>query len=196
MGSRAERNLLSLAKRAAHRQGWDFDEFELYGKRQVKQYKTFLATWRPAGGVIRVVIVREVDGWEVFFCTDPNASVADILGTVASRNTIEQDFHDVKEVEGAGQQQVRNLYANIGAYHLNLWAYCLVEWWAWDKPKRDICDRRDSPWDDANRRPSHADRRKALQRAGIREELSQAPGAASLPRKIWRLLKRLLAMGQ
>jgi hypothetical protein len=185
-------NRISLAKRAAHRDGWDFDELKLYGKLELKQYKTFLATWRPAGGVIRVVIVREVDSCQIFFCTDANASVADILGTVADRNVIEQDFHDVKEVEGAGEQQVRNLHANIGAYHLNLWAYGLVEWWAWDKPKREICDRRDSPWDDPTRRPSHADRRKALQRASMREELSQRRAAASLPRKIWRLLKHLL----
>ena len=39
----------------------------------------------------------------------------------------EQDFHDIKEVWGAGQQQVRTLWANIGCYHLNLWSHTLVE---------------------------------------------------------------------
>jgi len=34
--------------------------------------------------------------------------------------TIEQDFHDVKEVGGAGQQQVRNIWTNLAAYNLNL----------------------------------------------------------------------------
>jgi hypothetical protein len=31
------------------------------------------------GGVIRVVRVDEPTGWRAFFCTDPDASVADIL---------------------------------------------------------------------------------------------------------------------
>jgi hypothetical protein len=34
----------------------------------------------------------------------------------------------------------------------------------WGRLKAQICDRRDSPWDDPSRRPSHADRRKALRR--------------------------------
>ena len=34
-----------------------------YGERVTKTYKTFLATWKPAGGLIRVVLVREDDGW-------------------------------------------------------------------------------------------------------------------------------------
>jgi hypothetical protein len=29
--------------------------FDLYGKPARKRYKTFVATWRPAGGAIRVV---------------------------------------------------------------------------------------------------------------------------------------------
>ena len=72
----------------------------------------------------------------------------------------------------AGQQQVRNLWANIGAFHLTLWAHCLTELWAWFQPKEALCDRSDSPWDDAARRPSHADRRKALQRSCLAEEFS------------------------
>ncbi len=44
----------------------------------MKRYKTFLATWRPAGGVIRVVLVDEASSWVAFFATDPTATVADI----------------------------------------------------------------------------------------------------------------------
>ncbi len=75
-----------------------------------RQHKSFLATTRITGGVIRVVIVRFEDGsWAPYFCTDPNVSARDILETGASRWAIEEHFHDVKEVWGAGQQQVRNL---------------------------------------------------------------------------------------
>ena len=90
---------ISLAKRAAHRQGWRHIEVVLYGGRRVtKTYKTFLATWPVVGGVIRVVIVREADRWEVFFSTDPAASVESILECFANRASIEQVFHDIKEV--------------------------------------------------------------------------------------------------
>jgi hypothetical protein len=41
---------------------------ELYGKRAKKRYKTFEATWRPAGGLIGVVLVNEPGGWVAFFC--------------------------------------------------------------------------------------------------------------------------------
>ena len=46
------------------------------------------------------MLVREDDGWVAFFCTDPEATVAEILEAVADRAAIEQDFHDVKEVMG------------------------------------------------------------------------------------------------
>ena len=59
---------------AGQRRGWMTGAFELYGKRAKKRYKTFVATWRPAGGVIRVVLVDEPQGWVAFFCTDADAS--------------------------------------------------------------------------------------------------------------------------
>jgi hypothetical protein len=34
---------------------------------------------------------------------------------VADRNSLEQTFKDVKEIWGAGQQQLRNIHANLGA---------------------------------------------------------------------------------
>src|SRR4029077_11713811 len=99
---------------------------------------------------------------QAFFCTDPNASVREILECFADRSIIEQIFHDIKEVWGASQQQVRNLWCNIGCFHLNLWMHTLVELWAWDRPANQLRDRETSPWDDPDRSPSHADRRNAL----------------------------------
>lgn len=49
----------------------------------------------------------------------------------ADRAAIEPVFHDVKEVWRSGQQQVRSLWANIAAWHVNLWLHKLVELWAW-----------------------------------------------------------------
>ena len=182
---------ISLAKRAAHRLGWQTETFTLYGKEVSKTYKTFLATYPPAGGLIRVVLVREDNGWVAFFCTDPQATVAQILEAVADRAAIEQDFHDLKEVHGAGQQQVRHYWANIAVYHLCLWLHTLIELWAWKQPQKNLCDRRQSPWDDPQRRPSHADRRNALRRSCIETEIQRGGASAPITRKFRSLLRRL-----
>ena len=188
------KNRISLVKRAAHRQGWQEVTCTIYGVDVVKQAKTFLATHATFGGVIRVVIVKEPSGPQFFYCTDPAASVREIIETFADRAAIEQVFHDVKEVWGSGQQQVRNLWANIGVWHLNLWMHTLVELWAWRRKEKQLVHRDDSPWDRCARRPSHADRRKALQAACLAEEFSRRARHAMLPRKFRTLLKRLLRL--
>jgi hypothetical protein len=186
------RNKISLAKRAAHRQGWQTAKCTVYGQTVTKLYKTFLATYRPTGGVIRVVIVEEDHDWYPFFSTDPFATAVEIIEAFADRVTIEQDFHDVKEVWGAGQQQVRNIWTNLAVYHLNLWMHTLVELWSWKRSHGELTDRSMSPWDDADRRPSHADRRKALQRQIMERELSTLTAVRRLPRKILQLAQRLM----
>jgi len=185
---------ISLAKRAGHPQGWQTMECTAYGKTVTKTYKTFLATYQPVGGVIRVVIIKEDHGWLPFFSSNPQTTAAEIVEAFAERSTIEQDFHDVKEVWGTGQQQVRNIWTNVAVYHLNLWMHTLVELWAWNRPHAELCDRSASPWDDPERRPSHADRRKALRRHIMQTELSAITAAWSLPRKILRMTRRLMAL--
>ena len=185
---------IDLARRACHPRGWQQGEFTLYGQRVTKTYKTFLATYRPAGGVIRVVIVKEDHGWCAWFCTDPDATVEQILEAVADRSAIEQVFHDVKEVHGAGQQQLRHVWANIGAWHLLLWLHTLIELWAWRRPERELVDRRARPWDAQPRRPSHADKRNALRRACLRQTFSSRPAVARLPQKIRHLLQQLASL--
>jgi len=185
---------LSLARRAAQPRGWQTGSFTLYGQVQDKTYKTFVATYPPAGGAIRVVIVREPDTWLPYFATDPNATVAQILEAIADRGALEQDFHDVKEVHGAGQQQVRNYWVNVAVYHLNLWLHMLIELWAWSRPHAELCDRSQSPWDDPERRPSHADRRNALRRSCLQLEFQEAQSDTRLSRKLRRMVARLLRM--
>ena len=188
------KNRLSLAKRAGQQRGWQSIECLLYNETLTKTYKTFLATYGPVGGVIRVVLVKEDHGWYAFFSTDPNASVQEILEAFADRATIEQDFHDVKEVWGSGQQQVRNIWTNLAVYNLNLWIHTQVELWAWNKSGEQLIDRSDSPWDDAERRPSHANRRQALRRQILRNELSTITTAWLLPQKILQLVENIMKL--
>jgi len=183
---------ISLGKRAGQKRGWQQVTCRQYGKEVVKKIKTFEATYKPARGHIRVVLVDEAQGWLPYFSTDPAMTATTIVEQMADRGALEQDHHDLKEVEGTGQQQVRNVWANIGAFHLTLWAHSLTELWAWFQPKEALCDRRDSPWDDAARRPSHADRRKALQRICLAEEFSHLQRRQVVASEIQRFVSGLI----
>jgi hypothetical protein len=182
---------ISLAKRAGQAGAWQTIDCTMYGQVETKTYKTFLATYPPAGGCIRVVLVKENAGWIAFFCTDPTATVEQILEAFADRATIEQCFHDQKEIWQTGKQQVRNIWSNVAAFNLNLWVHTLVEMWAWNFSHGQLCDRSASPWDDPDRRPSHADRRKALRQTFIQRELSQLCTGKPLARKFLAFARRL-----
>lgn len=184
---------VELARRAGQRRGWSSGTFTLYGKGVVKRYKTFAATWRPAGGAIRVVLVEEAKGWVAFFCTDPGAEVADVLGLVAGRFGLETCFRDCKDVVGAGQQQVRRLEASVGAFHACLWTFTLTEVWAWGRSAAELVGHREgSPWDDPGRRPSHADKRRAWRRAVWAEEIHAVVGEGAQAEGWQALAERLL----
>ena len=184
---------IALAKRAGQKRGWTKERFELYGKATEKKYKTFLATWRPVGGAIRVVLVDEPTGWVAFFCTDPAATVADILGLVADRFSLETCFRDLKQVVGAGRQQVRGVASNVGCFHLCVWSFTLTEVWAWDRKADELVAHRSaSPWDDSTRRPSHADKRRAWQRELLAEEIQAVVGEHHDPAQIQNLAQRML----
>jgi len=185
---------IALAKRAAHKGGWQTVECVQYGQKVTKTIKTFLATYRPAGGVIRVVIVKEENDWLPYFSTNPEVSAQEILEAMADRGAHEQMNKDVKEVWGAGQQQVRNRHSNEGCFNLNLWMHSLVEAWAWGKSEEELVDRSDSPWDTEPRRPSHADKRKALQREVLRGEIDAVLSAQPGEEEIRTLVERLLEM--
>jgi hypothetical protein len=185
---------ISLMKRAGQKRGWQKVVCDVYGKAETKTIKTFLATSKIFGGMIRVVIVMEPHGPQFFYCTDIDANVIEIIESFADRAVIEQVFHDVKEVWGSGQQQVRNIWSSVACWNLNLWMHTLVELWSWDRPAEDLVHREDSPWDDPHRRPSHADKRKALQAACMVEEFRTAQPTGPLPRKIRAVLKRLLGI--
>lgn len=196
------RNRISLAHRGGHRQGWTKTQMTLYGVVQQVTWKTFLATYPPVGGTIRVVIVKRSpqlfgdcpSPWVAFFCTDSTVSAATIIEAVADRSAIEQNFHDVKEVHGAGQQQVRNVWSNVACWNLCLWLHTIVELWSWRRSGTTLRSRGDRPWDDPSRRPSHADRLKTLRKQVFQETFSTLPPsqrAARKIRKLWNALTRL-----
>jgi hypothetical protein len=111
---------------------------------------------------------------------------------MADRGAIEQTFKNVKEVWGAGQQQVCNVHASIGAWAVNRRLYSVVEAWAWSRSEEALVDRSRLQWDTEARRPSRADKRKALQRQILREEIQAAWKERPKRRTFQDLVTRLL----
>ena len=141
-----------------------------------------------------MVLVDEPRGCVAYFCTAPAATVADILETVADRFALETAFRDAKEVVGAGQQQVRFVWASVGSFHLCLWTVTMTEAWAWGRSDDRLVDRSASPWDDPTRRPSHADKRRAWRRELLGEEIRAVLRAGATEREIQDAAERLLSL--
>ena len=114
--------------------------------------------------------------------------------SVADRFSLEISFRDCKEVVGAGQQQVRFVWANVGSFHVCLWAFTMTEAWAWTRPAAELVDRSDSPWDSPLRRPSHADKRRAWRRALLGEEIRAALRPGVTDAEIQATAERLLRL--
>jgi hypothetical protein len=89
---------------------------------------------------------------------------------------------------------VRNVYSNEGCFNMNMWMYSVVEAWAWQKQGRELVDRSASPWDSELRRPSHQDKRKALQREVLQGEIQEALSGRPTKQKMRQLAERLLEL--
>lgn len=190
---------IGLSHRGHHPKGWTAATVRQYGQDRERHYKTFEAVSKTLGA-IRVVLVQlrdandQLTGWVAFACTDLGLSAAEILEIAADRAAIEQVFHDVKEVHGAQQPQVRRVWTNVGSFNLLLWWQSLVEWWAWSRPHEELVDRSASPWDDPDRRPSHADRCKALRQQCLREEYLSLPAPTAKSGKSRQFVERLIQL--
>lgn len=189
------KNRINLKKRAGRCDGWTKITYACRGVMTEGNYKTFIATNKTFGTQIRVVILQYTNGsWAAYASSDLNMDVATILKIVSDRWSIEEHFHDVKEVWGAGQQQVRNLHSNIGCWHLCGWIYSMVELENWDRSADELVDRSDRPWDNPDRRPSHADRRRWIARKMLRETFLIDLESGTDNEKIKQHFEQLLAL--
>jgi hypothetical protein len=81
---------------------------------------------------------------------------------VSDRFSLKTSFRDLKQVAGAGRQQVRGVSSNEGCLHRCLWLFTMTEVWVWNQKAEELVTHRSaSPWDNPNRRPSHANKRHA-----------------------------------
>jgi len=189
------KNRVSLKNRAGRRDGWTTTVYACRGVMTEGRYKTFVATSHTFGGHVRVVLLKYGSGnWAAYASSDESMRVEMILKIVSDRWSIEEHFHDVKEIWGAGQQQVRNLYSSIGCWHLCGWLYAMVELECWDESAEQLVDRSDRPWDNPDRRPSHADRRRRLAREMLRETFLRDLQNHADIQKIYQRFEQLLAL--
>lgn len=130
--------------------------------------------------------------WAAYISTDGTMSVESILKAVSDRWAIEEQFHDVKKVWGAGEQQVRNVWSSIGCWNLCGWLYAMVELECWDGSGEQLVDRSDRPWDNPYRRPSHADHQRQIAREMLQKEffadLHGDPNHAKIRERFERLM--------
>lgn len=137
-------------------------------KRDARRY---LATSRLVGEVLGVMLLQHPGGqWAAHLSPDSSMSAETILEAVSDRWAIEEHFHDVQENWGAGEQQVRNVWSNIGCWNLCGWLYPPVELASCDRPAGQLVDRTDRPWDNPTRPPSPANRRRPVAREMLRNE--------------------------
>ena len=113
---------------------------------------------------------------------------------VADRFRRETTFRDCEEAVGAGQQRVRFLGADIGAFPICPRTLTLTEAWAWGREGEQPVDRRDSPRDSPSRRPSHAGKRRAWRRAPLGEEIRAAIRPGATDAEIQAAAERLLSL--
>jgi len=130
--------------------------------------------------------------WVPRMSTNAEQSAVEILESYGVRFGIEEVFKDLKEVWGWGKQEVRLLESNEAATTMNMVLYTMVELTTWDRTHKEIVDRNNAPWDNPNRRPSHADRRNFIRLAILTNEFNLACNANSITTKLKNTLKRLL----
>lgn len=86
------------------------------------------------------------------------------------------------------------MWASIGVFHVCLWTFTMTEAWAWNREAGELVDRQASPWDDPNRRPSDADKRRAWRRNLLDQEIRGVlrPGITEV--EIQAAAERMLAL--
>lgn len=91
---------------------WTAHEAHLYGKKQTIYVKELVGQWYRACGkrLLRVIVVKVNDGsigLRVFFCTDAQMTVRDILQGYSYRWSIEVCFRELKQLLGFADSSAR-----------------------------------------------------------------------------------------
>ncbi len=97
-----------------------------------------------------------------YFSTEIEMPVEMVLETVADRWAIEEFFHDTKETWALASSRFETS-GRISPAGTSMRGS--MAWWNWSVGTlrlEQLVDRSDRPWDNPDRRPSHADRRREI----------------------------------
>lgn len=152
------------------RRPWQACKLTLYGRVTVVHYKTIVAQWYRGAGtrVGRIVIVRVDHGamrMRVFFCSDAQRQVDDVLLTYSWRWGIEVCFKDLKQLIGFADSSAHKKEAVERTAPFVGYAYTLLVLWfadgVWSTPVAAPPVR---PWYPHRKHASFADVLRAAQR--------------------------------
>jgi hypothetical protein len=106
------KRLPSPQQLARRRSGWQTLQLELYGQRRTLQVRALRAQWYGTAGsrLLHVVVVRQTGGrrtCRVFFCTQPDVDLVQLLQTYALRWPLEVTFRDLKQLLGFAHSSAR-----------------------------------------------------------------------------------------
>ena len=129
----------ALAKSPSQR--WATLDVHIYGKDTTLEIKVVDAQWYRVANDrhLRVVLVRVLRGdlpVRVFFCTDPQLDVADIIKAYASRWGIEVCFRELKQHLGFGDSPARKREAVERTAPFAGYLYTLLVLWFCSLPTR------------------------------------------------------------
>lgn len=187
---------------------WQTIQCKVYGKERPVKYKQFRVRSNISEGEeVLVIMSRWVPdnplskeskeskpSWVLLVSTNLSRTAQEVIEAYSNRFSIEETFKELKEVEGIGKPQVRNLESTEATFQLQLFAYVLVELWSWNQNDSILKEFRGLA-DDPNRRPSHADKRKLFRFQLLEKELLRISPDRLNPEKIKTLLKCLISMG-
>jgi len=130
---------LALSKSAKQR--WKKVKVHIYGRDVVQQIKTIDAQWYRGAGtrLLRIVVVRVPHGKvpvRVYFSTDINMTVEEILETYAGRWSTEVCFRDLKQLLGFGDSRARTKNAVERTAPFVGYTYTLIMLWF---STQDVC---------------------------------------------------------
>ena len=187
---------------------WQTARCSVYGKERQVEYKEFRVRSNiSAGEEILLVMSRWVPDnplskeskeskppWILLVSTNLSRTAQEVIEAYSKRFSIEETFKELKEVEGIGKPQVRNLECTEATFQLQLFAHVLVELWSWDQDECMLKEFRGLA-DDPKRCPSHADKRKQFRFQLLERELLRICPDRLKPEKIKTILKHLNSMG-
>jgi SRSO17 transposase len=153
--------------------GWHVVDAVLYNRLEHVMCQRWTAQWyRACGGQLLHIVVTQTAGgdipFRVFFCTDPNVSVAYMLERYASRWSIEVTFFDMKQFLGFADSQAWSRLAVERTAPFVAYLYTIIViWYAASVPGTPLDFFPVRPWYRHKKAPSFADMLGAAQRAAL-----------------------------